>query len=106
MLVDENLEAKRIPGILQFSEEFQRMVVISEDELNVCKRLKGLEEIRPYIPKMKNPKLPEIQVKPIVLLVAHMHGLLRKDELAVGKIEQNIEDMLKAFPSLIDVMIE
>lgn len=106
MLVDENLEAKRIPGILQFSEEFQRMVVISEDELNVCKRLKSLEEVRPYIPKLKNPKLPEIQVKPIVLLVAHMHGLLRKEELKIGKIEENIEEMLKAFPSLIDVMIE
>lgn len=94
-LIDENLEPKRIPGILQFSKEFQAMEVTNEEEFNLCKKLKAMPEIKPYIPKLANPNLPKVQVKPIVLLVGHMFGLLKDEDLEVGRIGRNMETMLK-----------
>jgi hypothetical protein len=34
-------------------------------------------------------------VKPIILLVAFMHGLLKEEDKKVGKLERDLEYMLK-----------
>jgi len=47
-----------------------------------------------------------VQVKPIVLLVAHMYGLFEKDELKVGSLEKNLEEMLRAIPNLMEILLE
>lgn len=47
-----------------------------------------------------------MQVKPIVLLVAHMYGLFEKDELKVGSLEKNLEEMLRAIPNLMEILLE
>jgi len=57
-LIDENINSHRIPAILQYSKEFQAMQVTSEDEFNLCKRLKSLDQLKPFVPKMNNPNLP------------------------------------------------
>ena len=57
------------------------MEVTNEEEFNLCKKLKAMPEIKPYIPKLANPALPKVQVKPIVLLVGYMFGLLKDEDL-------------------------
>mgnify|MGYP003301821352 CR=1 FL=1 len=69
------------------------MPVTSEDELNLMKRLKGLDQCKKFVPHIKNPKLPQIQIMPILLTVSHMYGLLSEQEMKVGKIEKNIENL-------------
>lgn len=105
-LIDENIELKRMPGILQFSSEFQGMRVRSKDEVALLKKLREDERIKGYIPKMNNSKLPEIQVKPIVLLAGFMHGVLTEEHLKVGSLTQDLERMLKSLPHLLDILLE
>lgn len=59
-LIDEHIELKRLPGILQFSSEFQSMRVRSSEELKVMKELRDEDKVKQYIPKMTNPNLPEV----------------------------------------------
>lgn len=59
-LIDENLDSKRIPGILQFSKEFQAMEVTSKEEFELCKKLKAHDTIKQYIPKLSSPQLPQV----------------------------------------------
>jgi len=105
-LIDENIDLKRMPGILQFSSEFQGMRVRSKDEIALLKKLREDEKIKGYIPKMNNSKLPEIQVKPIILLAGFMHGILTEEHLKVGSLAEDLERMLKSIPHLLDILLE
>lgn len=81
------------------------MRVSSQEELTVCKRLKSLDAVKGFIP-MKREGMPEIQVKPIVILVAHMYGLFNEGEMEVGKIRENLDSILKTMPSLMEILLE
>jgi hypothetical protein len=106
-LIDEHIDLKRIPGMLQFSSEFQAMRVRTKDELAVCKRLREHEKIKQYIPKINNPRFPEVQVKPIVLLAGFLHGILDEEkDLKVGDLNDDLDRILKVIPSLIEIIIE
>ena len=58
-----------------------------------------------FIP-MKRDGMPDIQVKPIVVLVAHMYGLFNESEKDVGKIRENLASILKTMPSLMEILLE
>lgn len=71
----------------------------------MCKRLKSLDAVKGFIP-MKRDGMPDIQVKPIVVLVAHMYGLFNESEKDVGKIRENLASILKTMPSLMEILLE
>lgn len=56
--------------------------------------LKKSPTIAPFLPKQRE-NMPQIQVKPIILLVAFMHNMLTDEHKKVGKIERDLEYMLK-----------
>jgi len=35
-----------------------------------------------------------------------MYGLFEKDELKVGSLEKNLEEMLRAIPNLMEILLE
>lgn len=62
------------------------MQIRSKEEFELCKRLRAHETIKKYIPKLSSSSsLPQVQIKPIVLLVGHMFGLLKEEDLMKGK---------------------
>lgn len=81
------------------------MRVADKDELAVCKRLKSLDAVKGFIP-MKRDGMPDIQVKPIVILVAHMYDLFNEKEMDVGKIRENLESILRTMPNLMEILLE
>lgn len=80
------------------------MRVKSKDEYEVLKRIKTIEEVKEAIPKQR-AGAPEIQVKPICLLMAHMHNLLNDDEKKIESLNVDLENILRAIPSYMDIML-
>lgn len=106
------MTGKQIPAILAQSQELTRMRVKSEMELNVLKKLKSNDVVKEALPKVapkkdKNaPELPNIQVKPICLLVGYMNNLLTDEELANEGLKRDLELILKSIPSYMDIMLQ
>lgn len=83
------------------------MRVRTKEELAVCKRLRENEKIKQYIPKINNPRFPEVQVKPIVLLAGFLHGVLDEEkDLAVGDLNEDLNKILKDIPTLMEIILE
>lgn len=80
------------------------MKVRSKDELSVLSRIKMNEEVKEAIPKQKEGK-PPVQVKPICLLMGYMYGLLTEEDLNIESIKIDLENILRAIPSFIDIML-
>jgi len=74
-MLDYNIIGRKIPGMLGQGEEFAKMKVRSQNELNLMKHLKSQPLFTESIPE-KKPDGRVIQVKPIVLLVAYMCGMI------------------------------
>ena len=73
------MQGKHIPGILAQTVEFNRIKPRSKEEIKVLMRIKSDERVKEAIPKKREDR-PEIQVKPICLLMGHMYGLLEESD--------------------------
>jgi len=62
------------------------------------------EEVKEAIPKQK-PDRPPVQVKPICLLKGHMLKLLTEEDLAIESVRNDLETILRAIPSFMDIML-
>ena len=82
MLDHDTLGRKKIPGILGQGEELVGMKCRNKKEFDMIKRLRDLPQVKDSIPVKKNPDDKDIQVKPIVLLIAYLFNLFNKEELA------------------------
>jgi len=103
-LINENMIGKHIPGILAHSFEFAAMKVKNKDEFEILKRIKAFDEVKEAIPKA-NPNKPPVQVKPICLLMGYMYDILKDEDVANEGIKQDLENILRAIPSYIDIML-
>ena len=80
----------------------------SEAEFAILDKFKKREECREIIPKESKDKKRNINVKPIILLVAYMFDFLselsdkEKEELGIN---EDIDTILRAIPSYIDIML-
>ena len=106
------MTGKQIPGILAQSQELSRMRVKSELELKVLQRVRGNEAVKEALPKVPakkdakdNKEQPNIQVKPICLLVGYMNNLLTDEELANEGLKKDLEVILRSIPSYMDIML-
>lgn len=95
---------KQIPGMLAQTVEFSLMKVKSKDELSILSRIKLNDEVKEAIPKQKADR-PPIQVKPICLLMGYMYNILQEEDLNMEGIKDDIEAILRAIPSFIDIML-
>lgn len=102
-LINENMIGKQIPGILAQSIEFAAMKVKSQDELAILKRIRAFDQVKEAIPKSTEKR--QIQVKPICLLVGHMHDILNDDDLSNEGIRKDLENILRTIPSYFDIML-
>jgi hypothetical protein len=61
------------------------MRVRSEAELAVLRRIRGADVVKEALPKVAKDKSgkepPSVQIKPICLLVGHMHNLLNDKDM-------------------------
>jgi len=80
------------------------MKVRNEGELNVLKKIKSNDQVKEAIPKANEKKAP-IQVKPICLLVGYMNDLLKEEDLNHGELRKDLENILRAIPSYIDIIL-
>jgi hypothetical protein len=80
------------------------MKVRSKDELKILMRIKQDERVKEAIPKKKDDR-PEVQVKPICLLMGYMFDLLEESDLQNEGIKQDLENILKTIPSFFDIML-
>ena len=69
------------------------------------KKLKDMPEIAEAIPKTKFEEV-DIQIKPIVLLMAYMLDIRKENGLTGEETEKELEIILRAVPSYLDVLIE
>ena len=103
-LINENMLGKHIPAILAHSTEFCQMKVKNKEEFEILKRIKTFEEVKEAIPKAAPNKTP-VQVKPICLLMGYMYDILNEEDLANEGIKADLEKILRAIPSYIDIML-
>jgi len=103
-MVDENLMGLLIPGVLGQGEEFKNMKVRSKKELESMKKLKELPEIKAAIPREKYEG-KDINIKPICLLMAYMLDIREEYGLTDEETEKELEIILRALPSYIDILI-
>ena len=103
-LINENILGKHIPAILAHSTEFCQMKVKNKEEFEILKRIKTFEEVKEAIPKAAPNKNP-VQVKPICLLMGYMYDILNEEDLANEGIKADLEKILRAIPSYIDIML-
>ena len=80
------------------------MKVRSKEEFEILKRIKMAEEVKEAIPKQSD-KHPPVQVKPICLLMGYMYDMLTKEDLEDEGIKQDLENILRAIPSYMDILI-
>ena len=80
------------------------MKVRDEAELNILKRIKSNDQVKEAIPKPSEKKAA-IQVKPICLLVGYMNDILKEEELNHGELRKDLENILRAIPSYIDIIL-
>lgn len=85
------------------------MRVRSEVELSILRRIRAAEVVKEALPKVKKDKngqdQSQVQVKPICLLVGYMNNLLTDADLANEGIKRDLETILKAIPSYMDIML-
>lgn len=74
------------------------MNVRNKPEFEILKRIKAEEVAKDYIK-------PNVQVKPVCLLVGYMYNLLKDEDLQNENIKKDLEAILKAFPSYMDIML-
>jgi hypothetical protein len=95
-----------IPGILCQSKEFGAIKVNNKEEYeNLMEMRKENIEWEKAYPTKTSEHVPKIQLKPILLLLGHMHGCLANYDL-IG--EQNLKDLemiLRAVPHYLDIML-
>lgn len=105
-MINENMLGKHIPGILAQSVEFSKMNVRSKEELTILMRIKQDERVKESIPKMRNDdKTKQVQVKPICLLMGYMYNLLEDSDLQNKGISDDLEQILRTFPSFFDILL-
>jgi hypothetical protein len=93
------MTGKHIPALLATSAEFTKMKVRNKEELAILQRIKGHDAVKDYIK-------PNVQVKPVCLLVGYMFNLLKEDDFKNEGIKQDLENILKGFPSYMDIMLQ
>jgi len=93
------MTGKHIPALLATSAEFTKMKVRNKEELAILQRIKGNDAVKDYIK-------PNVQVKPVCLLVGYMFDLLKEDDFKNEGIKQDLENILKGFPSYMDIMLQ
>ena len=103
-LINENMIGKHIPAMMAHSSEFSTMKVRNKDEFEILKRIKAFDEVKEAIPKA-NPNRPPVQVKPICLLMGYMYNILVDEDMKNEGIKKDLEDILRAIPSYIDIML-
>ena len=90
--------------------ELSAMRVRSEAEFNMLKRIRQLDIVKEALPKQpsknkQGQEPPQIQVKPICLLVAYMHGILTEAESENEGLKKDLDAILRAIPSFMDIML-
>ena len=83
------------------------MIIRNQKEFDILKVLKQKDEVKEVIPKQPKDKgaRPQIQVKPICLLMAYMYDILSEEDKADPGIAQDIDTILRSIPSYIDIML-
>ena len=114
-MMDETISGKSILGIICQGYELEGVKVRSVDELKKLKELKERPEVNSIIPKssieLKNEKeeveeVRKIQVKPICLLMAYMHGVLDQHfDMNDQNTRRDLETILRAIPSYLDILL-
>lgn len=105
------MSGKQIPAILAQSQELSRMRVKNEVELKVLQRIRQNDVVKEALPKVPTKKdkngqePPQIQVKPICLLVGYMNGLLNDSDYENEGLKKDLELILRSIPSYMDIML-
>jgi len=104
-MIDNDMVGKKIPGILGQGEEFVKMKVRNQQELEMMKTIKSSPVVIETIPKEVEGRT--VQIKPICLLMAYMCGMV-KPESTVHKdnLASDLEIILRVIPSYLDIIIE
>ena len=103
-MIDESLMGLVIPGVLGQGLEFSKLKVRSKKELEIMKQIRQLPEIQQAIPKEKYEG-QDIQIKPICLLMAYMLDIREQYGLTDEETERELEIILRAVPSYLDILI-
>ena len=73
------MKGKVIAGIIGQGVEFSKQIPIkSKHDLELISKMKNIPEMQDIIPEKPEDYEYEIQEKPICLLIAHLHGLLKE----------------------------
>jgi hypothetical protein len=80
------------------------MKVRNKEEFELLKRIKLNKDVKDAIPKQSADK-PPLQVKSICILMAHMYDLLSDEERSQTDIGKDLDQILRAIPSYMDIML-
>jgi hypothetical protein len=109
-LLDESVLGKKVPGILCQGLELEKVKVRSKAELQRLSKLKNLPLMQQSLPPLQtvsyDEKEKQIQVKPVLLLLAYMYDILdehfdREDPL----LQRDLEVILRSIPSYLDILV-
>lgn len=73
--LNENYIFKNVPLSLYRALEYQEVAVRSESDLNLVKKLGSKDSLEEFMPKTKSRKTANLNLKPLVLMLAHMHRM-------------------------------
>ena len=106
-LMNEHVMGVKIPGILGQGIEFKKIRAQDDKERAMLTAVCQDQNFLMSLPRNEDPeKQLEIQVKPIFLLQAHMHGYLEKYyDVNDPKVQKDLETILRNIPSYLDILI-
>lgn len=104
-MIDSDIIGKKIPGILGQGEEFVKMKVRNQQELDLMKQIRASPFVGETMPQSIEGRT--IQIKPICLLVAYMCGMIKPDPHSKQEsLGTDLECILRTIPSYLDIIIE
>jgi len=80
------------------------MKVSDKQDLALMQRIKTNPEVLSCIPE-KSAMGRAVQIKPVCMLMGYLYGLFSKEELEKKNIKKDLEAIMRAMPSYLDIML-
>ena len=101
--LNDNMIAKNVPLILASSQEFQSLGVKNKEEKTLLAKLKDNDDIEEMLPKTKSRNQQDMNVKPLMLILAHIH---RDENIRNPLLKEGLNEILKQGVNHLNMMID
>ena len=101
--LNENLIPKNMPQILAGAIEYQKMGSRDKSEKEILKKLSDNEQIKEMLPKTVSRNTKNMNLKPLLLILGHLH---RDPNVYHPSLRQSLQQILKTCSAHIHMMAD